>query len=77
MKNNENNKYSKTVEIINEKKSQISEHLISCHVDNHAAEESDHHDDEHKNKQKHIVHITDIIFNETDDDDCFTSVIKK
>ena len=77
MKNNKNNEYSKTIEITNEKKSQISEYLISYHANNHAAEKLNYHNNEHKNKQEHVIHIVSIMFNKTDSDDCLTSVIKK
>ena len=77
IKNNENNKYSKTTEIANEKKSQILKCSTSCHADNHAAEESDHHDDEHESKQEHVVHVVSIMFDRADSDDCLTDVIKR
>ena len=77
MKNNENNKYLKTAEITDEKKSQILKHSISCHADDHAAEELNHHNDEYKNRQEHVVHVINIIFNRTDSDDCSASVVKK
>ena len=77
IKNNENNEYSETAEIIDEKKSQILKHLISNHADDHVTEEFNHHDNEHKNRQEHVVYIVSIMFNKADDDDCLTSVIKK
>src|SRR5216117_1325843 len=77
MKNDENSEYSEAAEVTDEKRSQISEHSASCHADNHVTEELNHHDNEHKNEQEHVVHVVSIMFNEADDDDCSADVIKK
>ena len=50
MKNNKNSEYSKTTEIINKEKNQISKHSASCHANNHVTKESNHYDDKHENK---------------------------
>ena len=70
MKNDESNEYSKAAEVINEKKSQILKHSTSCHANDHAAEKSDCHDDEHESRQEYVVHVADIMFDRADDDDC-------
>ena len=77
MKNNENNEYSKAAEIVDEKKSQILRHSISYHADDHVTEKSDHYDDEHESEQEHVVHVADIMFDKTDNDNCLTSVVKR
>ena len=77
MKNNENDEYSKAIEVTDEKKSQILKCSTSCHADNHVIEKSDCCDDEHKNKQKHVVYVINIMFDETDNDDYLTNVVKR
>ena len=77
MKNNKNNEYSETDEIINEKKSQILKCSTSHYADNYAAEKSDHHNNEYRNKKEHVIHVVSIMFNETDNDDCFVNIIKR
>ena len=77
MKNNENNEYLKTAEIVNKKKNQILKHLTSNHADNHAAKKLNHHNNKHKNRQEHVVHIVSIMFNKIDSDDYLVNVVKK
>ena len=59
------------------KKNQILKCLINCHANNYAAEKLDYRNDEHENKQEHVVYIVDIMFNKIDSDDCSASVVKK
>ena len=77
MKNDENNEYSEAAEVADEKRSQISEHSASCHADNHVTEELNHDDNDHENRQEHVVYVVNIMFDKTDDDDCSADVVKK
>ena len=76
MKNDENDEYSKIIEVA-DKKNQISKYLTRYYADNHVIKKSDYYNNEHENKQKHVVHIISIMFNRADDDNYFTDVIKK
>ena len=49
MKNNKNNKYSKTIKIIDEKKNQILKYLINNYANNYAIKKSDHYDNKYEN----------------------------
>ena len=77
MKNNENSEYSKTIEIADEKKNQILKCSTSNHADDHVTEESDHCNDEHKNRQEHVIHVVSIMFDRADNDDYSASVVKR
>ena len=66
IKNDKNDEYSKTIEIINKKKNQVLEHLINYHANNHATEKLNYHDNKHRNRQEHVIHIISIMFNKID-----------
>ncbi len=77
MKNDESDEYSEAAGVADGERSQVPGHSTSHHADDHAAEEPDCHDDKHRSRQEHVVHIASIMFNRVDSGGCPASVIKR